>query len=255
MVQLNEKDGVYLKRLLFIILMVILVGCSPSLNGESNNTLDEIPQMVEVKIKTTPEDILPNKEINIHAHVSQGNEDVDDADEVLFEIWKRGQEEHKKIPGESQGNGIYAVNTNFDEEGIYYIVAHVTARQMHLMPKKELIVGNIDQEFIKDESNIEETEGPHMIRLLTRESIIANKETTLRAIINIDGEPLTNGKVQFEIWKENDKKHNYIDAIEIKNGEYEITTEFNAIGDYNITIHVYKDDLHEHEEKKIVVEE
>ena len=82
-----------------------------------------------------------NEEVVNEALVTQGDEEVKDANEVKFEIWKSGQEEHKKIIGKHQGNGIYSITKTFQEEGDYSIIAHVTARDMHNMPKKDIIVG------------------------------------------------------------------------------------------------------------------
>ena len=76
----------------------------------------------------------------IEAVVTQGKENVEDANKVEFEIRKSGQETNEKIIGKHQGNGIYSINKTFQEAGDYSIIAHVTARDMHNMPKKEFTV-------------------------------------------------------------------------------------------------------------------
>lgn len=80
----------------------------------------------------------------IQAHVTQGDENIDNADDMEFEIWMEGQEEHFKVPGESQVEGIYSIEKEFKDEGIYYVIAHVTARGMHTMPKHQFVVGDVN---------------------------------------------------------------------------------------------------------------
>ncbi|MFB3161963.1 FixH family protein [Neobacillus sp. 179-J 1A1 HS] len=87
-----------------------------------------------------PKIIKVNKEVFIEAHVTQGNEKVEDAKKVEFEIWKSDEETHEKVLCEHQGNGIYSISKNFSVEGDYFVIAHVTARDMHNMPKKEFTV-------------------------------------------------------------------------------------------------------------------
>lgn len=47
---------------------------------------------------------------------------------------------HEKVLGEHLGNGVYVVTTTFQEAGNYFVIAHVTARDMHNMPKMEFTV-------------------------------------------------------------------------------------------------------------------
>jgi hypothetical protein len=124
-----------MKRILFLSLCVlfVLAGCS------KDEKLDELPEFVEVVIKT-PETINVNEEVVIEALVTQGDEKVEDAEKVEFELWKSDQETHEKILGEHQGNGIYTIKKTFQEAGDYFVIAHVTARDMHNMPKKEFRV-------------------------------------------------------------------------------------------------------------------
>jgi hypothetical protein len=117
---------------------VLLGACSSNdQKEEENSTL----QIVEVDIKTTPEKLEKDRKVSIQAHVSQGNENVDDADDVQFEIWKSDNENHEMMDGIHQGDGVYSVDTTFMEDGIYYVIAHVNARNLHTMPRVELEVG------------------------------------------------------------------------------------------------------------------
>lgn len=120
---------------LALIFIFSIVGCS--------NNKEELPEFVEVTVETEPSTISINQEIKIMAKVTQGEEVVTDADEMQFEIWKEGQsdDEHEKIDGQlDKKEKIYYLDKTFLEPGKYYVIAHVTAREMHTMPKIEIEV-------------------------------------------------------------------------------------------------------------------
>jgi hypothetical protein len=126
----------------FLLLMfssvLVLVGCS-------NKTTEdlEVPELIEVAVETTPATLTVNESIRIEAKVTQGKEVVKDADEMKFEIWKDGQadDQHEKISGRlDKEKGVYYAEKVFGEPGKYNVIAHVTARDMHNMPKAQLEV-------------------------------------------------------------------------------------------------------------------
>ena len=86
-----------------------------------------------------------NEPIIFEAKITQGDENVEDADEVTFEIWRSKDEKHEKIDVKHAEDGIYRLEKTFEQEGTYYIISHVTARDMHNMPKKEFVVGNASE--------------------------------------------------------------------------------------------------------------
>ncbi|GMB08691.1 YtkA-like protein [Thermolongibacillus altinsuensis] len=118
---------------LFGLLIVFLAGCA-----SQNETEEELP-FLDVKI-VADEKVPLNKEVEIACLVTYGNEKVTDADEVKFEVWKNGTENHEMIEGKHAGGGKYVIRKTFTEAGTYSIVAHVTARSMHNMPKVEVTV-------------------------------------------------------------------------------------------------------------------
>ncbi|MBL4951531.1 FixH family protein [Neobacillus sp. YIM B02564] len=124
-------------------IMIIAAGCGTAKEKNQSSQDQGMPEMIDVTLKIDPEHPQPNKEVTISATVTQGKEKVDDADEVVFEVWKDGQEKHEKIKGESKGNGVYSITKSFSESGVYYAISHVTARDMHNMPKKEFTVGDV----------------------------------------------------------------------------------------------------------------
>lgn len=130
-----------MKKLIILLFLVLtLAGCS---NKNETQSKEKIPELIEVSVETVPADLKPNEEIMIQAKITQGKEVVTDADDMKFEIWKEGapDQEHEKIKGElNKEEGTYFVKKTFNEPGLYYVIAHVTARGMHNMPQVELEV-------------------------------------------------------------------------------------------------------------------
>jgi len=76
----------------------------------------------------------------LQAKVTQENEPIEDADEVIFEVWHDEDEQGAMIDGVHAGNGIYEADYQFQEASTYYVQPHVTARGMHRMPVHEVDV-------------------------------------------------------------------------------------------------------------------
>ncbi|PWW30176.1 YtkA-like protein [Cytobacillus oceanisediminis] len=125
------------KRSLLPMLLLLfgLAACS------DNDAVEEEPQFLEVELSINPDKAEVNEPVVFEAKVTYAEEEVTDADEVKFEIWRANDEEHEKILVEDAENGVYRLEKSFAEEGTYYIYSHVTARRMHNMPKKEFIIG------------------------------------------------------------------------------------------------------------------
>jgi len=115
---------------------------------------NDLPEMIDVKLTVTPEKAEIDEPILFEAKVTQGQENVEDANKVKFEIWRANDAEHEEIEVKHAENGIYRLEKTFSKEGTYYIISHVTARDMHNMPKKEFIVGTASEpEEQKDSSD------------------------------------------------------------------------------------------------------
>lgn len=122
-----------------MLIMILLI--SIFIAACSQESIDEEPQFLDVELTINPEKAEVNEPVMFEAKVTYGDEEVTDADEVKFEIWRAHDEEHEKIVVEHDENGIYRLEKSFSEEGTYYVYSHVTARNMHNMPKKEFIIG------------------------------------------------------------------------------------------------------------------
>jgi hypothetical protein len=128
----------FLTGMILIMLLLVVASCSKDKNNQQETSL---PELLEVQLTINPEKAVANQEITFEAKVTQGEEKVTDADTVTFEIWRAHDEKHEKIDVKHAENGIYRLEKNFDRDGTYYIISHVSARDMHNMPKKEFIVG------------------------------------------------------------------------------------------------------------------
>lgn len=253
-----------MRKLGFILIgffVLLIVGCNNQ--GEQNEEV----LFIEVDIQI-PDKAEPNESTEIGALVTLGDEKVEDAQEVKFEIWEQGQEtDHEMIPGKHVGDGLYTITKSFEKVGVYYVVAHVTARDMHNMPRKELIVGdaNVQEEVDQDEQNQESDEHHHhhqghhpangilVIDFQKEDSIKVDQPSDLRVFITNEDQPLTGADVRFEIWKQDENKHEFIPAAEGNAGEYSLSHVFSNEGIYSIIIHVEKGSLHEHIEKTVEV--
>lgn len=122
---------------------------------------EEILPFLDVAVSIEPGDIDVKTPVTFSAKVSYGEEKVTDADKVIFEIWRANDETHEKIEVSHKENGVYSLDKTFEQEGTYYIIAHVTARSMHNMPKEEFVVGTASEPETDEQSSemdMEETE-------------------------------------------------------------------------------------------------
>lgn len=135
-----------------ILMLVLLIGslaaCSNGGEDGTEEDTDEL-KMLEVEFQL-PEKADTGEVVELKAIVTYGDEKVDDADEVEFEYWLKGNEEDTtKVESNNNGDGTYTAEVSFESDGVYEIYAHTTARDLHTMPKKSITVGegtNTDQE-------------------------------------------------------------------------------------------------------------
>ncbi|KIL51009.1 FixH family protein [Jeotgalibacillus campisalis] len=140
---------------------MMLSACGEESEPQSQES--ETPQVVEAEI-VIPEDIEAEEAAKLQVEVSQGGEAVEDAHEVIFEIWNDVEgEESEQHEAEHIGEGVYEIDYTFDEDSIYSVQTHITARDMHVMPKKQFTVGEVTEEQMKTaEENAENQKSNHM---------------------------------------------------------------------------------------------
>ncbi|RKQ35545.1 FixH family protein [Oceanobacillus halophilus] len=129
------KKNKFLLVSLVSIMVVTLIAC----NGDTNNETEELKELI-VDFQL-PESVSAGETIELKAVVTYGDEIVEDADEVTFEIWEQDDEENSiKIEANNNGDGSYTAETTFDTEGTYEMYAHTTARDLHTMPLESIEV-------------------------------------------------------------------------------------------------------------------
>ncbi|WP_249871266.1 FixH family protein [Oceanobacillus saliphilus] len=140
----------------WMILLAIIVLTLTACNG--NEESDELP-ILEVNFEV-PETAEVNELVNLTAVVIYDNEPVKDADEVVFEVWEKGQRDDSiMIESVNNEDGSYTAETAFEKDGIYEMYAHTTARDLHTMPLKEVIVGSASPDDYEEMEEAEEDHG------------------------------------------------------------------------------------------------
>lgn len=130
-----------MKKLIVVALSLLLAACGAG-NADSGDA-DFIIEELVVEFQT-PEQVEADEKVELSVTVTQGDEPVEDAEEVMFEVWQSGNLENSEmIEATHEGDGVYKADTTF-EEGLYFAYAHTTARQLHAMPKQQITAGNPD---------------------------------------------------------------------------------------------------------------
>ena len=123
-------------------LVGILAGCG---QDEDVPTEAVLPEPIEVEL-TVPEQGNVDEPVVITTLVTQGEEHVDDASEVEYEIWEEGKKEDSiHVETTNDKEGIYSAENTFETDGLYNVQVHVTARGMHVMPEKQIQIGEASQ--------------------------------------------------------------------------------------------------------------
>lgn len=268
------------------VLSLTLTGCG---NNEDNEAVEPVnvddvnTEQLDAELML-PEEAEPGDEIEIEVLVMQGEEKVDDAGEVVFEVWKEDEEEDSEmveadLPGE---DGVYSIDFTFEEDEAYFVQPHITARGMHVMPVEHTLVGDAE---IPEDTDTEEWEDADMndheagedhehgnndsgsnhdeqlhedmtVEWHTSSEVDAGDEVNLETEAVFEDEEWTDGDVQFEVWHEEDEgeNHEWIEAEERSNGFYEAPHTFAEEGTHHVMIHLEDDDIHEHTEYELNVE-
>lgn len=273
---MNRMEGNYLKKLHFMliisIVMLLLAACGEKNDSEVEEDKFDPNLIVEVDLQI-PETAEPNENVKIQAVVTYGDEKVTDADKVVFGIRKDSEKkESEQMKAKHTKDGIYEIETSFAEDGIYHVTAHTDAKDMHVMPSKTIAIGNVEHHDEHDDQQDDhhqhgdhhesDSHGDHehdsmdgfMMHFMEPENVAVDKNEQLVVHIQLDDAPLTDARVRFEVWKDGEEKHEFLNAREDIKGEYTVNHRFKEAGDYQVKIHVEaENDLHEHEEYTIEV--
>ncbi|MDQ0430246.1 hypothetical protein QOZ98_003084 [Planomicrobium stackebrandtii] len=146
-----------MKKFLWLGLPILLLAACGTGEADSSGAGDPIEEVMVSFNTDTQAD--PSEEVVLSVTVTQGDEAVEDADEIVYEVWESGNRDNSEmITAEHTEDGVYEAKTTFEEEGLYYMQAHTTARSLHVMPKQEVTVGNPDPDSIVSDDS-EDSQG------------------------------------------------------------------------------------------------
>ncbi|MGM0875000.1 MAG: FixH family protein [Bacillota bacterium] len=235
---------------LLIIFSFILSGCQESDDHKNHQAA------AEDEVKAPRVEIIAKEHVNkaekvpISANVYYGEELVDDA-KVTFEI-KLG-DDSEKIKAKLVDKGTYKIDYLFKEDGTYQVTAHTNVKSYHTMPTKDIQVG----EGLKATKHAEVDHHHSSVNITVDELTVfqENEEELLTTTIQKEDHPFSQAMVRFEIWKDGEEYHHYIDAAEgTTKGTYTCSYKFEEAGMYNIVVHVEKEEVHDHIETSVEVQ-
>lgn len=224
----------------FVFLTLLFTAC-----GNNNDTDELLPLDVQFDV---PESLEVGETLLLEAIVTYGDEFVVNADEVVFEVWEKGDQQNSDmIDAENNGDGTYTTELTFNEDGIFEMYAHTTAHDLHTMPKREIIIGEGGDYEDVEENDQFHTEGFDMY-FNELEVVKTDDHVDLTVNLELNNEALIDAKVRYEIWEEKvPDERDWVDAEEENDGIYTTQHTFNKEGIYHIQVHVEDDDeLHEH---------
>lgn len=132
-----------MRYLIFVMtLALFLSACSVNSNNHEDYTDFKA---IEVRVEL-PDSVSEGGRQTIFAYVSQGGEDVSDAELVRFDVWSNNHEQHEYVTATPEGNGVYAVDVDFTQEGLYFAKALTQVGDLFAMPTKRFAVGKLTPE-------------------------------------------------------------------------------------------------------------
>lgn len=258
-----------LSAIALLVGLLVLAACGKAEEADQGASTEVLPLDVEL---TVTEQAEIGETVTMEAVVTYGDEKVEDADKVVFEVWEEGKKEDSTmIDAVNEKNGSYTAETTFDHDGLFHIQSHVDAKQLHSMPVKKVTIGHgASAEETHEEGHGDDHDGGHeeghgahehghtdgfALHFVNPENSTTTAGTELMTHLQIDGKPLEQADVRYEISSEVlGDKHLWVDASETVAGEYTASHTFEKAGSYVVKIHVKNDDgLHEHEEYTVEV--
>ncbi|BCB02953.1 FixH family protein [Bacillus sp. KH172YL63] len=231
------------------LLALLMTACG---NADEHNGANEDNQLKPIEAKLdVPATGKKGETISLSTTVTQGDENVEDAGEVKYEIWQDGhKEESEMIEAKHEKGGIYKAEKSFGEDGMYTVQVHVTARDMHTMPKAQIAIGEVEageHEEAGDDHHHGDHESTVAIHLMKPDKMTAGEETGLMVHVEEEGSALEDAEVRFEIYQDGQEKHEWVDLTSTEAGKYSGSYTFPEKGTYTVQVHVTKGEaIHEH---------
>ncbi|MBU0905909.1 MAG: FixH family protein [Firmicutes bacterium] len=130
-----------MKRFLAIgsVLAALTLSACATKEEPQSKMVDEVPEIVEVDL-SVPETAKIGEEVVFTTAVTQGGGIVEDADEVKFEVKNIDTGEKEMLEAHLNKAKQYEGQYTFTTKGTYDVTSHVTARDMHVMPMKQILI-------------------------------------------------------------------------------------------------------------------
>ncbi|MDW0110282.1 FixH family protein [Sporosarcina aquimarina] len=247
------------------LIALLATGCGQEDTDANSSAEEEMVVPISVDL-TVPESGEAGEAVHLSAAVTQGDEKVADADDVEYEIWEEGKKEDSwMVKSEQNTDGLYEAEATFEHDGLFHVQVHVTARDMHTMPMKEITIGEGAAEETGEaghESGHGDHHGEHAtegfsMHFMEPDAVKANEPAMMMVHLQQDDQPLEGARVRLEVVV-NDKSDaaQWVKLSEEKPGEYTGELTVDAIGKATVTVHVEDDEgLHEHESHELTISE
>lgn len=128
-----------MRKLFIAMMLAAILGVVTACGGGADSSDDLLFIEVDFTVAETAE---VGETVELHALVTYGDENVTDA-QVVFEIWAEEDEDMEdsvKFDAENHEDGSYTIDYTFEEPGTFLMYAHTDAHDMHVMPKKQIVI-------------------------------------------------------------------------------------------------------------------
>lgn len=143
------------RNLLFalIAMLTVLAACS----GEAQTEEDDAEELHELLVDfDVPEEADVDETVELKATVTYGDEKVSDA-KLDFEYWEEENEDDSTmVEAKNHEDGTYTAEVTFEDDAVYEVYAHTTAKEQHTMPKKAIAIGDAEIDEDADEEDYED---------------------------------------------------------------------------------------------------
>lgn len=203
-----------------------------------------------ITFKTNPAHPNTGEPVELISAITANDQPVGEA-KVEFEVWKQGQKQkHEMISAKMTEAGRYQTSHTFHEDGQHVVVVHVTTPSTHQMINATFPVGNLNA--TNNEAHDHQSSGIHL-HIEAPNEAKAGVQVEIIGHVTKENKPFSGANVQFEYWQTGNSKHEFSDTAEVKAGHYQTRLSFPKPGTYQIKLHVEKEAIHDHTDRKITI--
>jgi hypothetical protein len=142
----GEKQMRFIKFTPLLLTFFLLAACSAD-----PEAADHYAKREEVNVNiVAPESIEAGSAPKIDVKLTQDGKSLEQEATVNFLVWKdENKADAEEIPASFDADGTYLLEYTFPSDGVYFVKADVTVDNIHLMPTKQIRVGELTQEEIE----------------------------------------------------------------------------------------------------------